>query len=55
MWTSFVSSEFLIDGAGCGQKSGYSDGLCLEGRNELGEMKSGDRRYWSDVQDVLLV
>lgn len=55
MRTSSVSSEFLMDRADCGQKSGYSDELCLEGRNELGEMKSGDRRYWSGVQDVLLV
>lgn len=44
-----------MDRIDCGQKSGYSGGLCLEGRNELSGMKSGDRGYWSAVQDVLLV
>lgn len=55
MWTFFVTSKLLMDRAGCGQKSGYSGVLCLEGRNELGGMKSGDKGYWSGIQNVLLV
>lgn len=42
-------AEFLMDREGCRQKSSYSVGLYLEGRNELGGMKL------DGVQDVLLV
>lgn len=56
MWTSFVSSEFLMDTAGwVGQKREYSGGLCQEAGNGLGRMESGDRGDWAGIQDVLPV
>lgn len=58
----FVSSEFVVNGAGCGRRESVRCGLSLEIGNSLGGMKSGGQRDWAGgqrdwagVQDVLSV